>query len=215
MIKVIDYTKNPLTLMGKVAAKCWDSNPSPQIGIDCIESNHGRILEYPDITVEISDYSARCIRELYTHIIGTSRIQQSTRYVNMNSFDYYVPDSITNDKQAKATYDKCMVNIMKSYSILRELGIPKEDCANLLPLGSNTKIVLKINGRAILHMAELRLCNRALKEYRELMNELLNTISNLDDEWTKIISYAKPKCEILGYCNEKKSCGKYPQKEEN
>lgn len=210
MIKVIDYTKNPLTLMGKVAAKCWDSNPSPQIGIDCIESNHGRILEYPDITVEISDYSARCIRELYTHIIGTSRIQQSTRYVNMNSFDYYVPYSITNDKQAKATYDKCMVNIMKSYSILRELGIPKEDCANLLPLGSNTKIVLKINGRAILHMAELRLCNRALKEYRELMNELLNTISNLDDEWTKIISYAKPKCEILGYCNEKKSCGKYP-----
>lgn len=213
MIKVIDYTKKPLTLMGEVASRCWDSTPSPQIGIDCIESNHGRILEYPDITVEISDYSARCIRELYTHIIGTSRTQQSTRYVNMNSFDYYIPDSIANNKQAKEIYDKCMANIMKSYSMLRELGTPKEDCANLLPLGSDTKVVLKINARAILHMAELRLCNRALKEYRELMNELLNTISNLDDEWAKIISYAKPKCEILGYCNEKKSCGKYPQKE--
>ena len=54
--------------------------------------------------------------------------------------------------------------------------------------------------------------NRALKEYRDLMKEFLSIISALDDEWGKIISYAKPKCEILGYCPEKNSCGKYPQK---
>lgn len=214
MIKVINYTKNPLTLMGEVASICWNSKPSPQIGIGCIESGHGRVLEYADVTVEIDGCSSRCIRELYTHIIGTSRIQQSTRYVNMKNFSFYTPTSIANNPKALDIYNTTMSNIIESYDKLIKMDIPKEDVANLLPLGSNTKMVLKINARAILHMAEVRLCNRALKEYRDLMDELLDNISSLDDEWAKIVSYAKPKCEIMGYCNEKQSCGKYPQKNE-
>lgn len=212
MIKVISYTEKPLTLMGDVASICWNSNPSPQIGIDCIESNHGRILEYIDVIVEMDEYSARCIRELYTHIVGTTRVQQSTRYVDMNNFKYYTPNSIKNNPEALEVYNNSMQTVAKTYNKLQNLGIPREDCANVLPLGSHTKIVLKINGRAILHMAEIRTCNRALKEYRDLMKEFLSIISALDDEWGKIISYAKPKCEILGYCPEKNSCGKYPQK---
>lgn len=212
MIRIISSTKNPLSLMGEVASTCWNSTPSPSIGIDCIESGHGRVLEYADVTVEISGYSTRVIRELYTHIVGVTRLQESTRYVDMSSFDYYIPPTIKNNAQARGIYDMCMVNIMQSYTQLRDLNIPKQDMANLLPLGSNTKIVLKINARAILQMAKVRLCSRALLEYRELMNELLMEISNIDDEWNKIMSYAKPKCEILGYCDEKHSCGKYPVK---
>lgn len=212
MIEVIDYTPNPLTLMGVVASTCWNSKPSPSIGIDCIESGHGRVLEYADVTVGISGYSNRVIRELYTHISGTSRLQQSTRYVDMEDFEYYTPPTIKNDKYAKNIYDDCMEVIRCSYFLLKELGIPKEDIANLIPLGSNTKMVLKINARALLHMASVRLCNRALLEYRELMRELLDVISNIDDEWAKIVAYAKPKCEIKGYCDEKHSCGKYPSK---
>ena len=64
MIRVLNYTKNPLTLMGECASYCWNSKPSAKIGADCIESDHGRVLEYADVTVEISGYSARCIREI-------------------------------------------------------------------------------------------------------------------------------------------------------
>jgi thymidylate synthase (FAD) len=64
MIKVLNYTKNPLSLMGECASSCWNSNPSPQIGIDCIESGHGRVLEFADVVVEIDGYSARCVREI-------------------------------------------------------------------------------------------------------------------------------------------------------
>jgi len=42
LIKVMRYSPNPLSLMGEVASTCWNSTPSPQIGIDCIEANHGR-----------------------------------------------------------------------------------------------------------------------------------------------------------------------------
>ena len=214
MIKIINYTQNPLSLMGEVASTCWNSKSSPQIGIDCIESGHGRILEYPDVIVSISEYSARTIRQIYTHIIGVSRVQESTRYVGYNNFNYIVPESIYKNKLALKKYLKCMQTIKESYIGLKELKIPKEDIANILPIGMTSKIVLKINARAILHMAEIRLCNRAYWEIRRFMEELLGVISRLDDEWLKIVSYAKPKCEILGYCNEKNSCGKYPKNKE-
>ena len=213
MIKVISYTKNPLSLMGECASYCWDSNPSPQIGIDCIESNHGRVLEYADVTLQISGYSARAIREIYTHISGTSRLQASTRYIKYGEFNYIIPQSITKNNLALEIYQNIMSNIMDTYKKLEDLCIPKEDIANILPLGMESKMVLKINARAILHMVEVRECTRAYWEFRKFIKELKSIVSDLDSEWEKIISYAKVKCEVLGYCNEKNGCNKYPTKE--
>ena len=208
MIKVIDYTKNPLSLMGECASFCWDSKPSAQIGIDCIDSGHGRVLEFADITLEISGYSARVIREIYTHIAGTSRLQASTRYIKYGEFDYITPNSIAKNLEANAIYENIMFFIQNAYKKLEDLGIPKEDIANVLPLGMESKMVLKINARAVLHMAEVRECTRAYWEFRKFMKELEGAISVLDNEWLKIISYAKPKCEVYGFCNEKNSCGR-------
>ena len=212
MIKVINATQNPLSLMGECASECWGSTPSSQIGIDCIDSGHGRVLEYPDVTLSISGYSARVIREIYTHIIGTTRLQASTRYIKYGEFDYIIPKSIKNNENAYNYYCGLMQQISFVYKELENLGIPKEDIANILPLGMESKIVLKINARAILHMAEVRLCNRAYWEFRTFIKELLYKVSKIDNEWNKIISYAKPKCEVMGYCNEKNSCGRYTKR---
>lgn len=215
MIKVLDYTKKPLTLMGTVASACWNSKPSPRIGIECIETNHGRIMEFADVTLEISGYSARLMREIYTHVVGTSRVQASTRYINYEDFDYYTPPSIKNNAEAEYIYNHCMSVIQNTYRTLEYCGIKKEDIANILPLGMESKMVLKINVRAILHMFEVRTCSRAYIEFREFMKELKETLKGLDEEWAKITEYCKTKCEILGYCNERHSCNRYPKKENN
>jgi len=214
MIKVLDYTKNPLTLMGTCASECWGSKPSPKIGIDCIESGHHRVLEYPEVTVLIDGYSARVIREIYTHIIGTTRLQASTRYIKYDEFDFITPPSISKNDLAYNIYYDVMCTITDAYRKLENMKIPKEDIANILPLGMESKMVLKINARAILHMAEVRLCERAYWEFRKFMKEFLDVVSRLDSEWEKIISYAKVKCEVKGYCEEQHSCGMYPKKEE-
>lgn len=212
MIKVINYTQNPLSLMGECASACWNSKPSPQIGIDCIESGHGRVLEYPDVIVEIDGYSARMIRELYTKIIGVTRLQASTRYIEYGEFDYYIPDSIAKNDYAYEEYIQFMNNVKNTYNYLLEQGIPKQDIANILPLAMHSKVVLKINARAIIEMALTRLCTRAYIEYRNFMKELIDVVGNLDEEWLKIMSYAKPKCEVNGYCTEAHSCRRYPKK---
>lgn len=55
------------------------------------------MLEFPQIYLEISGYSARVIRELYTHISGApTRLQASTRYIDYTNegFDCIIPKSI-------------------------------------------------------------------------------------------------------------------------
>lgn len=217
MITILESTEYPIAQMGKMAGICWGADISTHTanftrGKECIESGHGRVMEYSDVILEISEYSARMIRELYTHIQGVSRLQESTRYVDCGNFSYYVPDSIKNNPQALSNYEVTMSMIQSSYQFLEnELKIPKQDIANILPLAMHTSIVLKINCRALIHMAEIRMCTRALKEYRDFMKELIKVLSDINTEWKAFCdNYMKPKCEWLGYCNEKHSCGKYP-----
>ena len=203
MIKVLNATKNPIQFIGKVAGCCYGSKDEPQAnykrGLKCIKDGHGRAMEFVDVTLEIDEVSARMIRELGRHVIGTSYLQASTRYITYDNFDYYTPKNLKDDKE----YHITMQNILASYQSLVEKGMPKEDVANLLPLGMNTKIVLKINYRALLHMAEVRMCERAYIEFRDFMKELIKTISEVDEEWAELMTFMKPKCKI---CTEKENC---------
>ena len=203
MIKVLNATKNPIQFIGKVAGCCYGSKDEPQAnykrGLKCIKDGHGRAMEFVDVTLEIDEVSARMIRELGRHVIGTSYLQASTRYITYDNFDYYTPKNLKDDKE----YHITMQNILASYQSLVEKGMPKEDVANLLPLGMNTKIVLKINYRALLHMAEVRMCERAYIEFRDFMKELIKTISEVDEEWADLMTFMKPKCKI---CTEKENC---------
>jgi len=218
MIIVHDYTHNPLTFIGRMSGICYDSNTGNDAlnvkrAKGLLSANHGRTLEFADITIEISGYSNRVMRELYTHIIGVTRLQQSTRYVDMNYYlqQYYVPDSIKENNEALAIYNTAMLDIYEAYGDLVAMGIPIEDVGNLVTLGHETKVILKINLRALIHMFETRTCNRAYHEFRKLMGELRITLKSLDSEWKFLTdNYLVTKCVNVGYCVEAKSCGRYP-----
>lgn len=212
MVTILDYTdKFPLQHIGIAAGVCWNSNIDDseanfKRAVDCIESGHGRVEEYPDVEMVLEGYSARCIRELYTHIIGTTRLQESTRYVNCEDFQFYEPDM---PPAAKNLYENYMKNCKENYKSLIHLGVSKEDAANILPLGMHTKIVWKVNLRALIHFMEMRLCSRAYKEIRILCNDIMSALSDYSVEWNHIcLNYFKPKCLWSGKCTEKKSCGR-------
>ena len=219
---ILPYTtKNPLEMMGHCAGICWGANVEDEEknlkrGIDCIESDHGRPMEYPDVYAVLYGYSARVIREWYTHIGGApTRLQESTRYINYNAFDYYIPPKIANNKEALELYKNIMEAIRNTSYILEDVyKIPREDVANLYPLGMTTKIVDKRNARNIMDMSRQRMCVRAYHEFRDLFNDYLTALAEYSDEWKKLLDMtAMPKCEALGYCPEKKSCGRKPKKQ--
>lgn len=215
-----ETTKDPISLMGRRAGICWgaditDSVKNYKRGLDCLESGHGRVMEFVNIETYIEGYSARVIREWYTHIGGSpTRLQSSTRYINYEDFDYVIPNSIQSDGKNVEKYKLTMELIKNIIHSLEDKGLPREDIANLLPLGMTTNIVDKRNVRNVMDMSRQRMCNRAYWEYRKLFRDYINALSEYSDEWKTIIEMTiMPKCEALGYCPEKRGCGKYPKKE--
>lgn len=221
MITIIRADEKPITLTGQVAGICYgkptdgkDADSDYKRGLNCFKTNHGRTEEFPDIIIRVDGYSARCVREIYTHIIGVSRLQESTRYIDMADFNYYIPTSIKQNEEAKKVYEMTIRAIKACYITLDELGIPVEDSANILPLAYHSSFILKINARALLHFADERFCSRAYAEIRQFGRELQAELRGYSEEWATIAEMMHPKCQRLGYCPEAKSCGLMPKRGE-
>ena len=85
----------------------------------------------------------------------------------------------------------------------------------VLPLGMTTVVSCHFNIRTLIEMSHQRLCNRAYWEFRELMKDIMDALSNYSEEWKYLVdTFFKPKCDVYGYCTEKFGCGKYPKREE-
>lgn len=216
-----ETTKNPITLIGKRAGICWSADVSDDLknykrGLECIWANHGRTLEFVNVEVHFKGYNARVIREFYTHIGGMpTRLQASTRYLKYDDFEYDTPNSVERIEAAKALWESCINNIKDTRRVLRdEFNIPVEDTALLLPLGMHSDEVDKRNVRNYVDMSRNRMCIRANHQFRKMFMDLKDALWDYSDEWKMFISLTfKPKCEVLGYCTEKNSCGKYPKRE--
>lgn len=210
-----ETTKNPISLIGERAGICWGANienseRNYKRGLDCIEAGHGRTLEYVNVELVIDGYSARVIREWYTHLGGApTRLQASTRYIDYGNFEYVTPPKIAKCEEAKKIYEDTMKTVTEAGRALEELGIPREDSAMLLPLGMTTKIVDKRNLRNLIDMSRQRMCTRAYWEYRELFSDICKALREYSEEWAYIIdTQMMPKCEVLGYCPETYCCGR-------
>lgn len=222
IIVLPETTANPITLIGERAGICWNADISDpkknyQRGMDCITSNHGRVLEYVNVEIVIRGYSARVIREWYTHLGGApTRLQESTRRINYEKgggFKYVVPPSIESNPEAKKLYEDTMAAIRNACRDLEAMGVPREDSALCLPLGMTSDIVDKRNLRNYVDMSRQRMCSRAYHEYRKLFGDIGNALRAISPEWEWIVdNLFAPKCEVCGYCTEKESCGRKPKK---
>ena len=207
-------------MIGEMAGCCWgadtaDEQKNYNRAIDCLESKHGRTFEFPDVYMVLDGYSARVIREWYTHIGGSpTRLQASTRYIDyQHGFDYITPPEIQKNPEAKAVYDTIMADILSGLRKLDDIGIPREDSAMALPLGMSTKVVCKHNLRNLMDMSRQRMCSRAYHEYRDLFGDLCDALREYSEEWAYLVDhYFKPKCDEYGYCTEKKCYGRHPKR---
>lgn len=217
-----DTTLNPITKMGEMAGVCWGADTDSRIanyqrGWECVKSGHGRVMEFVEVSMILDGYSARVMREWYTHIGGApTRLQASTRYIDYGEFEYVTPPSIHDNKnmQILVEYESVMEHISQAVEWLEKQGIPREDAAMLLPLGMTTRVVDKRNLRNLVDMSRQRMCNRAYWEFRELFKDICDALEEYGSdsgEWTTIVmTQMRPKCKIYGYCTEKHSCGMMP-----
>ena len=105
--------------------------------------------------------------------------------------------------------EQAVKDAFAAYDRLVKLGIPAEDARYLLPNACETKIVITMNIRELLHFFSLRCCNRAQWEIREMACRMLELARPTAPY---IFQAAGPGC-VRGACPEGAMCCGQPWEE--
>ena len=169
-------------------------------------------IEHVSFTFGIEGISRACSHQLVRHRVA-SYSQQSQRYVKAEQFAYVIPPSIKQDPALVREFEKCMAEAQENYTKvlkrLEELGYQGEagqqDARYLLPNAAETKIVVTMNARELLHFFRVRCCNRAQWEIRQMAELMLHHVRGAAPT---IFAKSGPGC-LYAPCPEgKMTCGK-------
>ena len=192
MAAKICYAKN--VSIKKLQKKINDDDVSTFI-TKLLESGHESPFEHVSFTFGIEGISRACSHQLVRHRMA-SFSQRSQRYCFEDGFNYIEPDDMNEDE------DKFFRDFMRHskevYSKLIDKGVKPEDARMVLPNACETKIIVTMNARELLHFFKLRCCKRAQKEIREVAFMMKNICRKVAPN---IFQYAGPNC-LKGYCTE-------------
>lgn len=210
-VELISYSNLGEKVCG-IASKTCVSKNIPDVNDNvmkslrsAISSGHEAVLEHWSATFAVSGVSRALTHQLVRHRMA-SYSQQSQRYVDMDGFDYVVPESILNHPDSLEQFKWGMKAIQKVYKTLLAYGIDMEDARYILPNACTTNIIVSMNARQLRHFFALRCCNRAQKEIRELADKMLELVKEVAPT---IFENAGPSCVQAGFCPEgKRGCGR-------
>lgn len=174
-----------------------------------MKSGHFSTLEHVSYTFAIDGVSRALTHQLVRHRLASFN-QQSQRYVKFkDGLNTIKPASVAENEEANALFDEAIDAAVEAYKKLLDAGVPAEDARYLLPNAAETKIVVTMNVRELLHFFELRCCNRAQWEIRELAHKMLDLVRPTAPY---VFFDAGPSC-VRGACSEgKMTCGNpYPK----
>jgi len=217
-VKLINYTKNPEKIIAQSARLCYSESGIEELDEkltnesiiklikNIIKLGHYSVLEHATFTFAIEGISRVTSHQLVRHRIA-SFSQQSQRYVKINKegFPYIIPKSIAKDNKLNKIFTEATKELDRIYNLFLDYNIAQEDARYILPQAVETKMIITVNARELLHIFRLRCCNRAQWEIRELANIMLKEVKIIAPN---IFENAGPPC-ILGTCSEGElSCGK-------
>lgn len=139
-------------------------------------SGHFSTLEHASYTFAVDGVSRALTHQLVRHRLASFN-QQSQRYVKFtDGLETIKPSTVAGNPQADEVFNAAIEAAKEAYARLVELGIPAEDARYLLPNAAETKIVITMNVRELLHFFDVRCCNRAQWEIREMAHRMLELV---------------------------------------
>ncbi len=161
------------------AAELMETMTDEQVGkvlATIMKSGHGSALEHASYTFAVDGVSRALTHQLVRHRIASFN-QQSQRYVTYSGEpEIVLPDTIASNHEALAAFNQAIDTAYATYAKIIEAGIPAEDARYILPNACISKIVITMNIRELLHFFEVRCCNRAQWEIRELARKMLELV---------------------------------------
>ena len=216
VVTLITHTPEPEKVIASAAKLCYSSSDIESLmnGLTTekvetfikklIDLGHQSPLEHCTFTFGIEGVSRALSHQLVRHRIA-SYSQKSQRYVNESGFEYVTPPSIKEDDEQSYWYHEYMKATNEYYNDLVSAGIPAEDARFVLPNACETKLIMTMNIRSLLHFFDERCCNRAQWEIRQMADMMLDICKEVAPN---VFAKAGASC-VRGKCKEgKMSCGK-------
>lgn len=222
-VSLISFTPIPDEVIAMSARLCYSNSSIEEIktAMDdekrrkfvkkLIELGHFSPIEHASFTFGIEGVSRALLAQITRHRLVSFSVQ-SQRYVNKTAgFNYIIPPSIIGlGSDAVCRYKEQMETMQGWYNQwVEELGGSSEsanqDARFVLPNACETKMIMTMNARELLHFFKLRCCNRAQWEIRALAYEMLRLCHGV---CPSVFAYGGAAC-VSGPCSEgKMSCKK-------
>jgi thymidylate synthase (FAD) len=222
---LVHHTPNPEEVVAMAAKLCYSPldigslkkriKTKDQKGFveKLMKMGHMSPIEHASFTFAIEGISRACSHQLVRHRIA-SYSQQSQRYISKETgFDYIIPPTIKEDKELKKYFKEFMAQAQRAYNdILKKLnekGIKGEsanqDARFVLPNAVETKIIVTMNARELLHFFRMRCCHRSQWEIRHMAEEMLRICKKVAPT---IFEKAGPACLYVPCPEGEYTCGK-------
>lgn len=220
-VELLYHTPNPERAIATAARLCYapvgaselmETMPDERVQSvlrTIMESGHFSTLEHASYTFAVDGVSRALTHQLVRHRLASFN-QQSQRYVKFSDgVPVVTPSTIAADPQTQAVFDEAVDACVQAYDKLLAAGVPAEDARYLLPNAAESKIVVTMNVRELLHFFSVRCCNRAQWEINELAHCMLDLVKPTAPY---VFMDAGAPC-VRGACTEgKMTCGKpYPR----
>ncbi len=208
--------------VGVEALEATMSEEQSRVFLDKLSDlGHFSPYEHATFTFAIEGVSRVLTHQLVRHRMA-SYSQQSQRYVKLEAFEYVVPPEIKANEKAFELFEKAMKEDQETYNALVALLEPQyyeaylnkgysekkaqnaaekaaiEDARFVFPNACETKIVVTMNARSLIHFFNHRCCNRAQWEIRDLANAMRHCLKGVAPT---LFKHAGPLC-ITGPCPE-------------
>lgn len=220
-VKLIRYTADPEATVALAARLCYSDKELDDLTENILAKDNSKFIsrlmdmghlspvEHASFTFSIEGVSRAFLAQITRHRIASFSVR-SQRYVSEDAFNYIIPPAIeAMGAAAVARFEGQMATIMDWYhdwqSALGHGESSNEDARFILPNACETKMIVTMNARELMHFFELRCCNRAQWEIRSvawmMLGEAIKVAPNLFRD-------CGAGC-IRGRCPEgAKSCGK-------
>lgn len=226
-VKLLRYTPEPEKVIAMAAKLCYSDADIHELtqGIEqkdqanflqrLMDMGHLSPVEHASFTFGVEGVSRSLLAQITRHRIASFSVK-SQRYVSEQShgtgtFNYIIPPRIKElGDEYVEKFEEQMRQIQVWYDewieILGNQGEKSnEDARFVLPNAAETKFVVTMNVRELLHFFSLRCCNRAQWEIRNLAVEMLKLVKEIAPN---LFKNAGPGC-VRGSCPEgKMTCGK-------
>ena len=220
-VNLIRYTEDPEATVALAAKLCYSDRELPDLTENIMakdnsafiskltEMGHMSPIEHASFTFSVEGVSRALLAQITRHRIASFSVR-SQRYVSEDSFNYVIPPAIEElGAAAVARFVGQMDTIMDWYrdwqSALGRGEKSNEDARFILPNACETKMIVTMNARELMHFFELRCCNRAQWEIRDVAWQMFEQAAAVAPNLFKDCG---PGC-LRGACPEgAKSCGR-------